>query len=437
MPLALFKESGINYGQPANFTHPLNHRDLYLWLLALPDNKAQQWRDRSQKRNHGTLTNMDSSSWAGPRGRPGGLGSLAFVAADNVDIPGLANVLGGHQKCSCSFWVRPNSLANNSYIIDCPFTFRVRYDASPGRITLVARGLTAGTVDPLIEAVTITMEIGVWKHVAAVVDDVNDSHAVYINGKLVGTSTTNLGIFDTDSDQAFSVSNGTGSLDANVDDVRFYLDRALNAGEVFELYQQSAKTNARLLNRFSTLKYFNSAGGGGTTHSISVAENLALFDTVLRIANANRIVTDNLGLFDTVLRIASANRIVSENLGLSDTFARIALNKRLVTDNLGMMDTVARVASAFRVIADSLGLQDVVLRIANAKRVVTDNLALSDAFFEQHGPLGVITRLVAETFGMSDNAAWELVRRLCADSQTRPDEDFEWYPRAPDCPTKR
>lgn len=100
----------INYGQPVNWSHPLNE-GLSSWWLTLPNWRGGfTLRDLCQ-RNHGTLTNMEGTDW---QLVDGGFGKLVFGGTNEYVATTLS--FNSLSKFTVSAVIRRNAAGAFVYI---------------------------------------------------------------------------------------------------------------------------------------------------------------------------------------------------------------------------------------------------------------------------------------------------------------------------------
>lgn len=248
--------------KPANANHPINRNCTGWWLMLPSLPRGAKLRGVFGKH----VGDLFGPTWAGPRGRRGGFGSLAFTAADQyVSLLTLADQLGNKTKASFSCWVYPNSLINNSYLFRQSLVFSVRFDVSPGRFTVGVRGST-GTKE--IEFTGCVATVGQWQHIAVTVNIATDTVLIYKNGVLDDSHTaTDLGTaFDPEVDNNCEIGNSTaGELSGFLDDVRFCVDHEWSADDVWKLFSESLRGYPAVLNHAPEPVGFVAAAPPATT----------------------------------------------------------------------------------------------------------------------------------------------------------------------------
>lgn len=264
---------------PVEWGHPLNVGLAGCWMV--PPNPGW-WggatlRDLvrgGKKPSDGTLTNMafpatSTSGWAGPRGRQGGRGSLAFDGTDDyVHVPAsasypltislwaLATSLSGFPAC---FSVGQASNNNDRHVV---------YVSSGGSSFFAAQ--SRSNVPAQGDAVHgRALTAGVWYHVAAVFASAT-SRTIYVNGGGGVTNTTSVTPGSLDRMAIGRIAVATPSLywPGLVDDVRLYR-LALSGGEVSALYDQSRRGHPDTLRWVSTRAWFVPAAAGTTTQNLA------------------------------------------------------------------------------------------------------------------------------------------------------------------------
>lgn len=245
--------TSLDLSCPVNWTHPLNRGRVGWWLAAPPLPRGNRWQDlvglSSKKGNPGALTN--GPVWQGPRGRPGGYGSIATVAASS-------------QMVDCGTPIGFSSITKAAY---CGWIYR----ASTG--TTAGFGGSAGTRGAIgnrfsflwftdanlyVTAgsntyATVSLAGVGWNHIAVSYDDTATGNAArlktWVNSvpqTLAFTGTIPASIASS-GPWTIGRDSSDGYCGGNYDDVSLYL-RTISNDEVFQLYQQSRLGHPDTLN---------------------------------------------------------------------------------------------------------------------------------------------------------------------------------------------
>jgi hypothetical protein len=238
---------------PIDWSHPLNRGLVCEWAV-IPN---AGWRGGLTLRDvvrgghtphDGPLTN--GPTWAGAKGRPGGFGSLSFVAASSqyAEVQS-AIVTGPPYTIAC--WFR----ADDVTVDQAPIAVGNSGDDNPF-IVLNLRGAGAGHPVSLVhrdDTTTIVVldtptgvAAGVW-YFAAITSSASNARAVYLYGPGVSTSatdTTSLGTTTLNRTSLGRLGRPSasnyfgGQLDGGM-----IFNRALPVGQVAALYDQSRRGN--------------------------------------------------------------------------------------------------------------------------------------------------------------------------------------------------
>jgi hypothetical protein len=248
----------LNYGQPVNWQSPLN-RGLVSWWLVLPQRMGGLRLQDLCRTYHGTLTN--GPTWNGARGRPGGWGAIKFdnTSGQKVNIGTVTDLdLTADFTVSCWFYSANTSTDGLFGNAQDTVTQNFYVASFSGTIFVVWGGTTISN--------TVTNSANTWTHLAVTRKGSSGSWdwAIYKNGISAasgnsavnpsgGSYNTSLGFVFTDN-----------PLNGLIDDVRVY-KRALSAGEIRALYDDSRTSYPTTLNYINPFVPFQSAGGGGAT----------------------------------------------------------------------------------------------------------------------------------------------------------------------------
>lgn len=249
----------IPIADAVNWGHSLN-RGLISWWLALPEQqRGVIFRDLCM-RNHGVLVSMDpATDWGGPRGRPGGWGSLDLDGTnDRLRIANNARQFVDHFTLSTWIYKRTTTYG----------TLYSRWLPSDGLIIyvdFVARGISVFLNSVLYSSTTNIFNRDEWAYLTITYNRAATDLRYYVNGNLADSDSANTVVVDTANDLLWGASDTAGAepLNAILDDMRFY-GRCLSVSEVGQLYTLSRCGYPGLLNRIRRRMYApEQAAGGG------------------------------------------------------------------------------------------------------------------------------------------------------------------------------
>lgn len=150
-----------------------------------------------------------------------------------------------------------------------------------------------------------------------------------------------------------------------------------------------------------------------TQYARALSEQLGMRETINRQATLLRVVSELLALRDTIADI--------QTIGPGGTTWH-----RTLAENLAMLDSMTRTTQYQRSIIDSLAMTESILRRADCKRALSENMA----FQEQINRATVALRSIAESLGMSESALLHLVSQTSGATSRRfyrPGAlDYEW-----------
>lgn len=234
----------VDWGQPINWSHPLN-RGLQAMWLAVPNRagwRSRVWRDLLG-RNHGTLTNMDyATDWVGSSARRGGRGYVDFDGSnDYVSIPGPHLTT----PMTVSMWLRlPTSYVEQGHLIGAYGT------SSP----FTGWGLRVGLSSSIYEfwdgtswrSSSSGVTTLLWHHLAVSAD--GSSARFYVNGVAFGAPAMASVSSFTGTKAIGARRDGVAPQSFFADVIRFH-NRALSASEIAAEYIETARGGFNLLNR--------------------------------------------------------------------------------------------------------------------------------------------------------------------------------------------
>lgn len=251
----MIPEGPVYYGQPVNWSHPLNRGRLAWWLPLPWWSGGIRLQDLCGKA-HGTLT--DGPTWSGRRGRPGALapelqfdGTNDYVLTSNLDTGSVFTL---------AFWARNEATSSTIRAVcrSSAANAASLYRWSDGTWAFYTEGSTNN-------ALTSTGATGTaWTHVVGVYD--GTTKYLYINGVLHNSFVVTTGASGS---AAFRIGGDAFSQmwQGGIGDGRVY-NRALSASEVQQLYQLSRRGYPGVLNRLPVWTAFGEDAGGGALATI-------------------------------------------------------------------------------------------------------------------------------------------------------------------------
>lgn len=252
----------VEWGQPVNWSHPLNHRGLKLWWLAVTNRQgfgSTVCRDLCRM-NHGTLTNMDpATDWSGAS-HPGGYGSLDFDGSNDFVTNAAFAWPGG--PITISWWnfarggnnafnIGGGESAGSRVLCHGPFSDNNLYwdygnsTAGSGRIST-----------------SYAAYMNLWTHVTLVADSTS-FQAIYINGKLVTSQAASV---NPAARTSIRFGRATESHNGKINDFRVSA-RVYSPVEVDQHHQLSRRFNLDLLNRIRVPRYAVVEAAAGASHN--------------------------------------------------------------------------------------------------------------------------------------------------------------------------
>lgn len=233
----------INWVNPINYNHPLNHGLVSWWLSTPYGSNGSVFRDLAKFKD-GDLVNTDIATVREtPLGRQRAFGSLNLDGTnDFVNLNGN-DLATGSQNRTVTAWIRQESLASNNmiFLIGTDATddiWRFLVNSSDGFMRVAIQGSFSAT--------SLSPGLGDWRFVALVLDGTTlGDHTFYLDEQ--SESSSGAATLNTGSTVAVIGANEdaiTGSFQAmfhgQMDDIRFY-DRALSPVEI-QKYRQIGMT---------------------------------------------------------------------------------------------------------------------------------------------------------------------------------------------------
>lgn len=250
--------------------HPLN-RGLVSWWLAGPAQRRSTVLRDLCGRNHGTLTNMDPlTDWVSGGGRPGGFGSLDFDATN--DHVNCGTTLPFLSTLTVSAWLKYSSINDThgypiEHVADASNCWMIHVVAG-GATANLAFKIKVGGVETK-NAIAGAATLNTWEHWTCTAVS-GGSLAIYKNGVAQSLGVDGNGSFT--STARLDLGGGSHSTNTQyggqLDDARIY-NRALSAGEVWQLYADSRRCCLNTLNRLrrgsASRRYVFEDGGAPAT----------------------------------------------------------------------------------------------------------------------------------------------------------------------------
>ena len=246
-----FRAGGINYGQPVNWSHPLN-RGLVWWWMVLPD-RPPTWVSATSlidlcQRDNGYLGDMARGLNPDSVPRVGGWGSLAFDGVnDNAQVAGLSAFSGA--ATTVAAWLRCSAYDASGF---------VWFGTTVGATTYwqVASNTACYCSTTLVNVTSTPFADGAWRHLCFVATAA--ATEVYVNGISIGTGAAPTSVAA--GSKTFMIGDWYGApttdfnLAGNMDDLRVY-NRSLVASDVRQLYNLSRQRYPGVLNRVGTTRW--------------------------------------------------------------------------------------------------------------------------------------------------------------------------------------
>ncbi len=194
--------------------------------------------DASDNGYDGTLTNMDISSWTLGKQCTG----LAFDGVDDyVEIPGFKGITGQNSR-TCTAWIKTSTTSGEI------LTWGQEYNGGRWIIRVNEGGQLRAEVQGGNIIGSTLINDGTWHHIAVVLENDNspaiEEAKLYVDGQLeiISASVTepiNTGFAENVLIGTYFAANNPRWFNGLIDEVRIY-GRAVNAGEIQDMYQQYA-----------------------------------------------------------------------------------------------------------------------------------------------------------------------------------------------------
>lgn len=183
---------------------------------------------------------------------PGSGYSLLFDGSDDyVQLPAEAT-LAGATVATFAGWVKFSSYASahQPYMESTSTGTNARFAVGVTTGGLVSCSIRDAAADPAGSATNITgslaIALGGWAHIAFVFDSVNDSHKIYVNGKIDTTNTTALGALGSSTAAVIQIGRFSSTVNrvlGRMDGLRTYAT-ALTADQIMQLAEGSEPIGA-------------------------------------------------------------------------------------------------------------------------------------------------------------------------------------------------
>ncbi len=194
--------------------------------------------DASGNAHDGTLTNMDISSWTLGKQCTG----LAFDGIDDyVEVPGFKGITGGNSR-TCTAWIKTSTTSGEI------LTWGQEYNGGRWIIRVNEGGQLRAEVQGGNIIGSTLINDGIWHHIAVVLENDNspaiEEAKLYVDGQLeiISASVTepiNTGFAENVLIGTYFAASNPRWFSGLIDEVRIY-GRAVNAGEIQDMYQQYA-----------------------------------------------------------------------------------------------------------------------------------------------------------------------------------------------------
>lgn len=274
----------VDVNAPINWQAGLNRGLVSRWVN-LPFGQwggGVLWRDLCRA-NDGTRTNMGAgfsptTGWSGPRGRPGGFGTLAFDGVDDfVSVPHIAtwNLTGDFTiRCWVRYtvenvnWWQNAMVAHDSGGGTVPKWIFSHDPTHPGTIFHINGGVTA-----TLYGNSWTPTLGTWYYLG--VSRIGSGWTFYRQGRNDGTASNAIVIPTVITPLTFGTGEGTtGRLSGYLDDIKIWT-RGLSDTEMLADYNDSIAGSPRTLTwvqpwwmpKRATTSIFSRRGFGARTGS--------------------------------------------------------------------------------------------------------------------------------------------------------------------------
>jgi hypothetical protein len=386
-----------------------NNLDVYLPL-------ARNTQDFSKNNRtitvYGTVTptigfTKGSHRFAGATGDYISTGS-PIVDATAYTIMGWWNVDSSGAETSPTFYGEGNTGTTQQYA-------RVAYSTTAKAIGWNVRD-NAGVTGHITPSDIFQMDT--WMHVA-VVQESKSLRRFYINGKLLGTSTTTIGTVSTNTSLIGALQRTTTAFVTKgcIQDFATFT-RALSGQEIANYY---ARSTSKDLITYVSLPYTTPTT---TTFNRTITESLALSDltvspierdrafaeslTLTDSSSAMRIIklAESLSIADTVFSKMGILASLSESLTLNDAMAKEYNHNRLLLETVTLTDTTNKTATFSRADAETISITDVVT--GSRIQTLAETLSLVDSIASEYA----YQRALTESFTITDTVSGTLVPLL-------------------------
>ena len=115
----------------------------------------------------------------------------------------------------------------------------------------------------------------------------------------------------------------------------------------------------------STIRWIVTRGLGSVTSGFTIADSVAVGETLDVLTTSYRTTSDNVAVSDTVDRVVSYLRDVQDSLAYSDEYAQVVSYSRALEDTLTYSDEFARRVDYYRQISDSIAVIEEMITALN------------------------------------------------------------------------
>lgn len=136
----------------------------------------------------------------------------------------------------------------------------------------------------------------------------------------------------------------------------------------------------------------------------SLADTLALSDTLDRALNVPKTLSDSLAISDTLDRGLIVVKTLSDALAISDTLDSAKVIVAALSDEVGISDTLDSVRNLTRELEDSLALSESFVRVVDFSRELAETMALSESFDYEI----FIKSTLADSIALSDSLTYAI-----------------------------
>jgi hypothetical protein len=375
----------IDLGNPVA-DHPLN-RGLVAWWLGLPNNSGgSRLFDLTGRYSPGTLTN-------GPTWAPGPDAAFRALSFDGTDDTAAFPLTASFPRTAGTVFLRARSTTASG--IRQMFMWRVDGSNEIGLVdfngtfglNLACQYNAGGTNKNVGYATSLTTNE--WASLAVVWDAGAASVLrLYLNGREVGTAATGLGTMSGSNPLFYHIGGANGS-DYFLGQIESTLlwERALSAGEVAALCDQSRRGYPDLLRRYTPRTwYFGAqAGGGGTTENLTpvaatasvVAVTSSLSQALSPVSATAAVAAPAQSLSHAVSPVSCTAGVVGVATSLSYAADAVVATAGVVTPATSLAHALSATSSTASVVAPDQSLSQAASPVTTTGTVTAVESSLS------------------------------------------------------------